>query len=541
MANRQIIKIRELDPDMIAPSTKTHSNPQQGGSKIVIIGKPGCFKKDTPVLMYDGSLKKVQDVEVGDQVMGDDNKPRNVLELFHDTDKMFDIIPKNGGKYNVNYLHDLVLLTPSDEIIEMSVKEFLTKHSYFKNNCKIFKSIINFPEKSVDLDPYLLGQFLRLDKTYTSIFEEWISTRGQQFNKYMECKNIPTEYKINCQKIRLQLLAGLLDIDSYYNIKTHTYEVFEKNKEMVDDMVYIVRSLGFSIIVKKCIRHTSIYYKLIIYGDVEQIPSKNIKYTKFVGNKNHLYSEFRIKYTGIDEYFGFSLDGNKRFVLGTFDVVRNTGKSTLITSLLYEKSHIFPTGVVMSGTEDSNHHYSQIFPSTFVYNRLEKDRIVDFIKRQKVSKEHLENPWSVLLLDDCTDDPKLFSDSLFQGIFKNGRHWKMWFILSLQYCMDVKPVIRTNIDGTFILRETNLKNRRSLWENYAGVIPDFNMFCNIMDQITTDYTALYIHNATTSNNIEDCVFWYKAKPVPKNFKFGSDDFWKFHNKRFDESYTNPVI
>ena len=47
-------------------------------------------------------------------------------------------------------------------------------------------------------------------------------------------------------------------------------------------------------------------------------------------------------------------------------------------------------------------------------------------------------------------------------MFKRGRHWKMWYILSLQYSMDVKPVIRTNVDGVFILRELILKNRKSL-------------------------------------------------------------------------------
>ena len=107
--------------------------------------------------------------------------------------------------------------------------------------------------------------------------------------------------------------------------------------------------------------------------------------------------------------------------------------------------------------------------------------------------------------------------------------------------MDVKPVIRTNIDGTFILRETNLKNRRSLYENYAGIIPDFGMFCDILDQITDDHTALYIHNSTTSNNLEDCIFWYKAKPVPEGFKFGCDDYWAFHKARYNEEYRDPIV
>ena len=107
--------------------------------------------------------------------------------------------------------------------------------------------------------------------------------------------------------------------------------------------------------------------------------------------------------------------------------------------------------------------------------------------------------------------------------------------------MDVKPVIRTNIDGTFILREPNLKNRRALWENYASIIPDFSIFCEILDQITDDYTALFILNQTQSNKLEDCVFWYKAKPVPDSFKFGAPDYWMFHEQRFDTNYIDPII
>lgn len=218
--------------------------------------------------------------------------------------------------------------------------------------------------------------------------------------------------------------------------------------------------------------------------------------------------------------------GSKIVVIGK----PGTGKTTLITNLLYHMKHIYPVGLVVSGTEDSNGHYSKVFPSTFVYNELDNDVIDNYIKRQKLAKKYINNPWSILLLDDCTDDPKIFNDPLYQGLFKNGRHWKMLFILSLQYCMDIKPVIRTNVDGCFILRETNLKNRRSLWENYAGVIPDFSQFCDIMDQVTDDYTALYIKNTGQSNNLEDCVFYYKANQV-KDFKFGCNEYWDFHYER----------
>jgi hypothetical protein len=235
------------------------------------------------------------------------------------------------------------------------------------------------------------------------------------------------------------------------------------------------------------------------------------------------------------DIFDSEKGGSKIFVCGK----PGTGKTTLISSILYSKKHIFPVAMVMSGSEDSNGYYRKILPSTFVYNEYNEEKVKDFIRRQKIAKEHLQVPWGVLLLDDCTDDPRIFNKPLQHGIFKRGRHWASLFIFSLQYALDVKPVIRTNVDGIFILREPILKNRKTLWENYASIIPDFNLFCEIMDQITDDYTALYIHNASKSNDWKECVFWYKAKLVPEDFKFGCKEYWDFHKNRFNEEYSEP--
>lgn len=238
-----------------------------------------------------------------------------------------------------------------------------------------------------------------------------------------------------------------------------------------------------------------------------------------------------------DNYKNSNQGGSKVVVIGK----PGTGKTTLVSSLLYNKRNEIPSAFVMSGTEDSSGYYSKIIPSTFVHNKFDEEKIENFITRQKLAKKHLKNAWSVLLLDDCAEDNKIFNRPLFRNIFMNGRHFKMLFILSLQYSLDIKPAIRTNIDTTFILRESNLRNRRSLYENYAGVIPTFQDFCQLLDEVTQDYTALVIHNATTSNKLEDCVFYYKAPLVPEDFKFGSKDFWKFHNNRYNTKYEDSFV
>ncbi len=121
-----------------------------------------------------------------------------------------------------------------------------------------------------------------------------------------------------------------------------------------------------------------------------------------------------------------------------------------------------------------NCFYSDIFPPLFIHDEYDEEIIKKFIKRQKYANEHIsENPWAVLLLDDCTEDKKIFSSKWQQSLFKNGRHWKLLYILSLQHATDIPPAIRTNVDGVFIFRETNENNLKNIYLNYAGVIPKF--------------------------------------------------------------------
>lgn len=218
-----------------------------------------------------------------------------------------------------------------------------------------------------------------------------------------------------------------------------------------------------------------------------------------------------------------------------------TGKTTLIESLLYHKKHIFPCGMVFNGTEDANSFYSRIFPEAFIYSKLDEERFRDFKKRQILARKYIKNPWAFLIVDDCTDDPKIFRKPFMQDIFKNGRQWKMNLIMSLQYCMDLLPVIRNSIDMTFILRETQLSNRKKLWENYAGCVPDFETFCTVMDSVTGDRTALVVDNMIDTGSWQDRIFWYKADQSKiKPFKIGSTDYWDFNLQRYNTESVSVI-
>ena len=135
------------------------------------------------------------------------------------------------------------------------------------------------------------------------------------------------------------------------------------------------------------------------------------------------------------------------------------------------------------------------------------------------------DPRAFVILDDCLYDNTWTKDKMMRLLFMNGRHWKIMLIITMQYPLGVPPNLRTNIDYVFILREPYLANRKRIYENYAGMFPTFESFCQVMDQCTENYECLVINNNAKSNKLQDQIFWYKAESRP-DFKLGSKEFWE---------------
>ena len=209
---------------------------------------------------------------------------------------------------------------------------------------------------------------------------------------------------------------------------------------------------------------------------------------------------------------------------------RDTGKSYLCKDILYYHSDI-PVGQVISGTEGANQFYSKIVPKLFIHDEFNTNIVQNMLKRQKLMIDKINDgeqvdPRAFLILDDCLYDNCWAKDKFMRSVFMNGRHYKLLFMLTMQYALGIPPNLRTNIDYVFILRENYVSNRKRLYEHYAGMFPSFEMFCQVMDQCTEDYECLVINNNAKSNKLTDQVFWYKAEPHD-NVKLGSQQFWDY--------------
>ena len=214
---------------------------------------------------------------------------------------------------------------------------------------------------------------------------------------------------------------------------------------------------------------------------------------------------------------------------------RDTGKSFLVRDLLYYHRNI-PIGTVISGTEAGNGFYSAHVPKLFIHEEYSSGIIENILKRQRsvikevkkqiqIYKKSQIDPRAFCILDDCLFDSSWTKDKMMRLLFMNGRHWKIMLIITMQYPLGIPPTLRTNIDYVFILREPYIANRKRIYENYAGMFPSFESFCQVMNQCTENFECLVIDNNVKSNKLNDQIFWYKAQQHG-DFKLGSKEFWE---------------
>lgn len=368
---------------------------------INLYGGPGtgkCLEKSTKVLMYDGSIKKADELKIGDLLMGPDSLPRPIKDLEYGTAPLFRLTAKNGNYIDITENHIIPLVHSGKknsrvdgQRFDFTVKEYNELPSSWKEKLKVFFSnAIDFKTQDLIIDPYLLGcwlgdgnknstkicgidpePFLHIEKllpkyncflvnyNYKSgkCLDYVIKSKDDQFNFFRRAlkqlniwnnKHIPKEYIINSRENRLLLLAGLIDTDGHYNKKGKAYDICTISLNMANDIKYIAQSLGYyaNVVVKNNADQNGTvgtYYSINILGDdLDQIPCQipRKKATKRTINKNVLRSGFSLRQQGVGDYVGIIIDDsapNKLFILDNFMVTHNSTSAAKIFAHMKDK------------------------------------------------------------------------------------------------------------------------------------------------------------------------------------------------------------
>lgn len=283
---------------------------------VILHGEPGvgkCLAEGTPVMMYDGNIKRVEDIILGDLLMGPDSKPKKVLSLGQGEEEMFRISPVKGDSYTVNKSHILSLKVSSGihghkhgDIVNLSVADILLdKNKNYLSHLKTWRTGVEFLNNNdiPIIDPYFLGIWLgdgtssesavtTQDIEVVEFLEIFAKKMGLHIRKnnnntgkattyfintgirrkdakglpnkknpihnifrelnILNNKHIPHRFLTSSRETRLQLLAGLLDSDGF--LSGSGYEITTVKPQLAKDILFLCRSLGFAAYLKK--RHT---------------------------------------------------------------------------------------------------------------------------------------------------------------------------------------------------------------------------------------------------------------------------------------------
>lgn len=381
-------------------------------SNVLLIGPQGCHRRGQKVLMFDGTLLPAEQVQIGDQLMGPDSTPRTVHQLVRGTDVMVEIIPTKGEPWVVNKGHILTLVRTQkkngnwggkttylamNEVKDVSVRDYLGWSKTQKHIHALFRVPVDFAVASepLPIEPYFLGILLgdgclrgRVGVTNEDdVIVHEVYNQSELFGLHVtrdgtlgynlsgtkgkanpittilrrleldgcdsETKFIPHIYKTASREDRLELLAGLIDTDGDMAGNCHYYT--SKSPALADDLAFVARSLGFAAYVSPCRKKSQngtwgTYHRVTISGHTDEIPVR-VEYKRASPRKqikNVLRTGFKTRELPPEEYFGFVIDGDHRYLLDDFTVTHNCGKSEVLRAVGGDKKSI---GVFATGSD----------------------------------------------------------------------------------------------------------------------------------------------------------------------------------------------
>jgi len=350
-----------------------------------------CVACNTLIRMYDGSLKRADNIQVGDKLMGIDSTPREVLNVHFGSDKMYTVHQKRALSYTVNSRHTMHYRCKG-KTCNIDMNEWLNKSDYYRSTCYGYRVGYELQEKHVKIDPYFMGLWLgdgnsdsqyitNTDKEVIVYLHNYAKQLGLVCNNHdntdvwsisdekrqSNClrnwlkeygiignKHLPIDYLQNSKSIRLSVLAGLVDSDG--NLHEGCYYIGQKSERLAKDIQQLAYSLGYrcSISVKneqiqwlKSEDKNYTTYECCITGDIHEIPVKIVrkkKYQRFDSRKDFQNSSLSVEEAGYGKYVGFEVDKDHLFLLEDGTVLHNS----------YFLSHLVPVWKMYRYTSQKN-------------------------------------------------------------------------------------------------------------------------------------------------------------------------------------------
>ena len=334
-------------------------------------GQFGCLDPETDILMWDSTTKKAKDIDIGDQLVGDDGRVRNVLRTTSGSDEMYEINMGPDGSYIVNSQHILTLTYSGNSdfgaafrnkcVFDIKVCDYLELPTEVQNDMHCIKNsaCINWGYQPVPIDPYVMGLWLGDDNVIDLASEDTTDIEMLDIlkaNGWLAIKDIPSAYIHNDKITRLQLLAGLIDATA--TLKYHPdfglayYEFLKSSNldsQLIEGIAILAKSLGF-------MASVDIFGILIVGNGLHEIPSrfpqKQVDHMLKPFIKNIYDINFTVKPLGVGKFCGWSVDKNERFLLGDFTITHNSrvmGQRRVSTKVHFHRVESFDDASVSQG------------------------------------------------------------------------------------------------------------------------------------------------------------------------------------------------
>ena len=173
-------------------------------------------------------------------------------------------------------------------------------------------------------------------------------------------------------------------------------------------------------------------------------------------------------------------------------------------------------GIVISPENKTINFYNEVISNEYIHDEYKSETVKRVLQRQclmiKKSQDQAKigkiiNTKVFIVMDNCLVDKKDREDSMISELLFNGYHYHISYLLTMQYPLDIKPAIRCNFDYIFLFKDENLSNQKRIYEHYAGIFPNFEVFRQVFLQLTSDGCMVIINIG--NGNIFDKVMHYK--------------------------------